>query len=171
MRRAEVPRVAVGRGKWPFRVAALILMVIWMLVISGFSGQDAEHSGSLSYSVSCALVREYAQVTRAEMTEEEIGELAHRIEHPIRKLAHMTEYGILAILLWLNLILYRGVRYRYHIAAVGTTVFAGVDEFHQTFVDGRAGRLTDVWIDSCGGVLALLLLWGVCTLLVRTKKW
>lgn len=152
-----------GVVKWLFRIAALVVLVVWMLVISGFSGQNAEHSGNLSFAVSCVIVREYAQITGTEMTEEEIVEQARQIEHPVRKLAHMTEYGILALLIWINLMMYEGVRYRYLLAEVGTVIFAGTDEFHQTFVDGRAGRLTDVLIDSCGGVLALLVLWGICT--------
>jgi len=67
----------------------------------------------------------------------------------LRKAAHMTEYAILMILLlrtripvWLALAL--GVLY------------ASSDEWHQTHVEGRAGRPLDVLIDTIGLLLGLV---------------
>lgn len=67
----------------------------------------------------------------------------------LRKAAHMTEYAILMLLLlrtripvWLALTL--GVLY------------ASSDEWHQTFVEGRAGRPVDVLIDTIGLLLGLM---------------
>ena len=40
--------------------------------------------------------------------------------------------------------------------ALVTAAYAATDEFHQLFVPGRAGRVTDVLIDSAGAFLALL---------------
>ena len=42
-------------------------------------------------------------------------------------------------------------------AAMGLcAVLAALDEFHQLFVPGRDGKLSDVLIDTCGAVCFLL---------------
>ena len=69
----------------------------------------------------------------------------------LRKLAHMTEYAVLALLL---------------LRATGSVVwafaltvaYAGTDEFHQTFVRGRHGTPVDVGIDAVGALIGLSLL-------------
>jgi VanZ family protein len=76
----------------------------------------------------------------------------------IRKAMHVLEYGVLA-LLW-----YRALRPAQGnwnaqvglIAFALSTAFAGVDEFHQTFVPSRTGQLVDVGWDSLGAALALI---------------
>ena len=37
-----------------------------------------------------------------------------------------------------------------------STGFAALDEFHQLFVEGRAGSLKDVLIDSCGSLTGII---------------
>lgn len=78
----------------------------------------------------------------------------------LRKLAHLTEYGILA---WL---LYRARGQTHTIwnpkwakfALAGVLLVATIDELHQHFVPTRVGSPLDVVIDVAGGVLALLIL-------------
>jgi VanZ family protein len=66
----------------------------------------------------------------------------------LRKLAHVTEYAILAFLLRRALATP---------AAVAVAVaYAVSDEFHQTFVRGREGRARDVAVDALGIALGLL---------------
>jgi VanZ family protein len=77
----------------------------------------------------------------------------------LRKLAHMTEYAILFFLFW------RGwgqsgtfsVKKRLLTALVLTILYAASDEYHQTFVPGRAGRIQDVAIDTAGALGGLFL--------------
>jgi VanZ family protein len=75
-------------------------------------------------------------------------------DYVLRKLAHMTEYAILAVLL---------VRATGSYAwALGLTVaYAASDEVHQLFVRGRHGSPLDVAIDAVGAVIGLAV--------VRTK--
>ena len=73
----------------------------------------------------------------------------------LRKLAHLTEYAILAALLC------RALR-RVLPAVVLAALYAVTDEVHQTFVDGRFGTPRDVAIDLVGvlvGVVAWRRLW------------
>ena len=51
-------------------------------------------------------------------------------------------------------------------AFFATAVYAATDEIHQLFVAGRAGRFSDVVIDSAGALLGVL----VFAFLVRIVK-
>jgi VanZ family protein len=73
----------------------------------------------------------------------------------LRKLAHVTEYGVLTALWWRALRAF-GVP-RPLLTAIGVALlYAASDEFHQTFVDGRTGTPVDVGIDAVGMAIAAL---------------
>ena len=67
----------------------------------------------------------------------------------LRKLAHVTEYAVLAALLC------RALR-RVVPAVVLAALYAVSDEVHQTFVDGRLGTPRDVAIDVVGIVVGVV---------------
>lgn len=71
----------------------------------------------------------------------------------LRKLAHMTEFGLLW-LLWLRAL---GAPPRVAVAALITIAYSMTDEWHQTFVDGRNGTPVDVLIDTTGVAIAYAL--------------
>lgn len=69
-----------------------------------------------------------------------------------RKIAHMLEYAIFA---WLAIRVLRfGGGYKFNhalvLGAVIAVLYAVSDEYHQTFIFGREGRIRDVIIDSVG---------------------
>lgn len=84
----------------------------------------------------------------------------------MRKLGHLTEYAILAVLLWraLRATLSAG-SWRTSALSVGvialtmSAVFAVSDEFHQSFIPSRTPSENDVLIDICGAAIALGLCW------------
>ncbi len=82
------------------------------------------------------------------------------IQLGIRKLGHLTEYAILAMLLWRAL--RSGTRWQmkmsilFLVAALASAIFAASDEFHQSFVPSRTASPTDVMIDICGALIGLL---------------
>jgi VanZ family protein len=69
----------------------------------------------------------------------------------LRKCAHMTEYAVLAVLLW------RAVG-RAAPALALASAYAVTDELHQTFVAGRHGSPVDWAIDTVGALIGLGLL-------------
>ena len=69
----------------------------------------------------------------------------------LRKLAHMTEFGLLWLLWWRAL-----GRRTTVVPALIAIGYAVTDEIHQTYVHGRAGSPVDVLIDSAGVALAIL---------------
>ncbi len=72
----------------------------------------------------------------------------------IRKLAHFSEYFILCLLF------YRGFKNttkvpfkKILLLSIFFTFFNSLsDEYHQTFVSGRTGRLFDIGVDTSGGI-------------------
>ncbi len=86
------------------------------------------------------------------------------LHHLIRKCGHLTEYAILALLLWrpmrqsTDLPPWRRVRKTLLIVCL----YAATDEFHQSFVPTRTSLVSDVFIDTAGGAIGLLALWIFC---------
>ena len=76
----------------------------------------------------------------------------------VRKLAHLTEYAILAALL------FRALR-MFGVAFFIAAIYAALDEFHQSIVATRTASPWDVAID-CVGAIAGLVLYG----LARKRK-
>lgn len=95
----------------------------------------------------------------------------HLIHHILRKCAHLTEYAVLAWLLW------RAVRKpdrnnprpwswrEATIAVFMVFAYASTDEFHQRFVPTRTPLVSDVFIDTGGAVIGMLALWAIGSLL------
>ncbi len=76
-----------------------------------------------------------------------------------RKIVHAGEFGLLAFLWWRALRTRAGRRGAALAAFAISVVYAGTDELHQTFVDGRHGSPLDVLIDTTGAALATFLAW------------
>ena len=70
-----------------------------------------------------------------------------------RKLGHVTGYMLLALAWMWALEPY--VRKPILPGALLALAYACTDEYHQTFVDGRTGTVTDVGIDSIGILIAI----------------
>lgn len=129
-----------------------ILALAWMIFIFSMSAQSADESTNTSLRagrlVCTVFVPHYKNMTASDQMA-----LAEKIDHPVRKTAHATEYAVLGILLFFAI-----PGNRYVLSLFIAAVYASTDEFHQLFVPGRSGQITDVLIDSCGAIAGLLLL-------------
>ncbi len=128
------------------------ITLLWMGVIFMLSNTPSTESNSLSKGVLKTVFGEVIYVFNMEV---DTDELVVKLNTPIRKVAHFTEYMVLGILMFFTLRFY-GVKSQY-IAAILCVLYASSDEFHQLFVDGRTGRVLDVIIDSCGSSSGILL--------------
>lgn len=139
----------------------LIISILLYMMIFSFSGQDGEESGSLSKAISEQCVEVLDKLKGDNWSETLKKEIAADMEHPIRKLAHFSEYAVLAIAiyslcsLWLpdNKWLRLGVLLWIFLSAAG-------DEWHQSFVPGRYCSFGDMLIDTCGGAFGMCLAIG-----------
>ena len=89
-----------------------------------------------------------------------------RVQFFMRKLAHVSEYAVLAVLLY-RAFVHTVLRGRRALSAGLVLLlcagYAATDEFHQAFVPSRTASLRDVMIDICGATLAVILYWSIAT--------
>lgn len=145
--------------------------LIMMYVIFSFSAQSGTDSGNLSYEVSHKIVEIGNEVLDKGMEEWEIDDYAYRIEYPVRKLAHMTEYFLLAVAVSFPFYVYglRGFPLML-VAGFICVAFACGDEYHQSFVEGRGPSVTDVGIDSIGVFFGIITVRIVCWTLLAPAR-
>lgn len=152
------------------RFVLISLVFAWMVLIFSFSAKPADESADMSHSVGRTVGRFF--VPSFEEWDEEAQEaFADRIDYPVRKTAHATEYAILGILLMaatgtfsdkidgdiIRIINIPAVGYRSGLSFLIGTMYAASDEFHQLFVPGRSGQISDVMLDSAGVLAGILL--------------
>ena len=147
-------------------------VIFYVFVIARFSAQDADTSGSLSFS----FAEEIAKFLYSFSGDHDISDviaLAGYFEHPLRKLAHLLEYGILGLLFAGSFMPvmreYRtegGVgRKLYVFCNFLVFILAGFDELHQYFVPGRYASVWDVLLDTFGSTLFCFILY-----LIKDRK-
>ncbi len=141
-----------------------LLPLLWMLVIFSASSDtgSAQHTSRIFLPLMHWLFPHMADVRI---------EFFHFL---FRKCGHLTEFAVFGLLLW------RAIRHasadghppwqwsQAGLALLLVMIFAASDEFHQTFVPGRTGQVSDVFIDTSGAVVGLGLLWLGGKLL---KRW
>lgn len=86
----------------------------------------------------------------------------------LRKSAHFMVYFTLGGFLYLGALKNKMVHpYRFSFGLC--VVFAISDEYHQSFIEGRAGQVKDVCIDSSGALVGLMLI-GMITYIWHRKR-
>ena len=137
--------------------------LVWMSVI--FSASSDQMSFPHSSRVIAPLVRWlWPQASDAAV---------HDMVVAVRKGAHLSEFAILALLLWRALA--KPARrtplpWRWPLAfqtVLLVALYASSDEFHQLFVPSRDASVRDVMIDTTGGILGLMVLW----MIGRWRRW
>jgi VanZ family protein len=158
-------------GKWGRAVwcaLSVLAVVLWGRLIFGFSAQKATTSSGLSERVCYVIADEINRFRQEALSETQLQEFVEKLQHPVRKCAHMTEYAVFALLLF-NMLCAFGAKgkKRFAVALILVFLYASTDEFHQLYVPGRSGQFTDVLIDTAGGLVMLLLIAAVCRIRAR----
>ena len=123
-----------------------IMVVAWVCVIFMLSLQEGDVSSNLRNNIVQDIIGEQDNIN-------DVNSFS-AIKTIVRKSAHVTEYAILAILLCFNI---TKTKYRYIFVLLTGICVASTDEFIQTFVEGRGGSVTDVFIDSIGLFLGIVI--------------
>ena len=139
-----------------FFTAALFF---YFLVINRFSAQNADTSGNLSFGISERIARFFYSFS--DHSASDVLALAGYFEHPLRKIAHLLEYGVQGSLLAGSFLPVMGYyrksggkgRRLYIACTVFVFILAGFDELHQYFVPGRYASVWDVLLDTFGSAL------------------
>lgn len=132
--------------------------IVVMYCILNFSGQTGTDSAQLSYKVTEKLVLIASDVTDKNLSPAEVAVYVEKYHYYVRKLAHFTEYMILAITVAFPLYVY-GMRGFFLVIFAGAFCvgFACLDEYRQSFSLGRTPSKKDVFIDSCGVFVGIII--------------
>lgn len=139
------------------RKLAYLPMLIMMVMIFIFSADNGDESSEKS-DVIAEYVWDIAENFHVTVSDGVKAEWNDTITFVIRKAAHMTEYAILAVLIFLGIRIDTGKKPKwYWVVGIGV-LYAATDEIHQLFVPGRSGQFRDVCIDGMGVVIGFLIM-------------
>lgn len=151
-------------------ILAWAALAVWMGIIFWFSAQPAAVSSAMSGGVIEQVV---GKVTPgfSELSTDEQAAVVASWQTAVRKGAHVAEYAMLGVLLWVALgghVARRRIR-----AAVSAGIgllYAASDEIHQIFVPGRGPGAVDVLIDFSGVCIGVALAAGITALWRRRQR-
>ena len=153
---ASPPRFRLSSGVFQLRtfLKYWLPVLLWMALI--FSGSSDSHSSARS----SRFVEPFLHWLFPEMSQPSV-EAIHLV---FRKACHLTEYAILALLVWRALHQSKNNLPAWSWPKVGGTLlivflYSSSDEIHQSFVPTRTGQFSDVVIDTSGAAIGLLALW------------
>lgn len=125
------------------KLKKIIILIIWMIIIFMFSNQP--NSGEETHSI----IEKILPILNKNTIDV--------INLIIRKLAHITEYFILAYLSYSLLKEYKLPRKKEIIICILFCVLYSItDELHQSLVPGRTSAYKDCLIDTIGIILFIL---------------
>ena len=132
-----------------------------MAVIFSFSARPAEQSTADSRWAGHMLGQLFVPGV-GDCRDKEQESFGEKVDYPVWKTAHAMEYAVLGLLtagayIRRGTSIRKGILVPWGIAAL----YAASDEFHQLFVPGRSGQVSDVVLDSAGVLAGVLLLAGI----------
>lgn len=148
------------------------LTIIWMIVIFIFSSMDTQESNNKSKQTIKQTVEKTTEIsesigiTENNITQKKLDSTVNKLNVPLRKCAHATEYAVLAILIIFTINAYTTKNYSMKnilLVILICFLYSLTDEYHQSFVPGRTSLFTDCLIDTIGSII-------VCTIYTIIKK-
>lgn len=127
------------------RKILMVLLVFWMIAVFYFSHQTGEESSNLSRSLANFISK--GDTVKAE-----------NYEPVVRKVAHMTEYSIGAMIFYgITLTFPKISRKRKLIyTIIFILLYASTDELHQKYIVDRSGNVIDVFVDLFGAAMGIV---------------
>lgn len=138
-----------------FKAVSFILLIVIAIFITIMSSMTGDLSGDASSGVVYNLVKGFFDAFNINVdavTFDKVFMVTHSV---LRKVMHMTEFAALTLCLIYS---FEHVKNSIFISGALAVCYAGADEIHQVFVDGRVGIYTDVLIDSIGIVIVFVLM-------------
>lgn len=138
------------------RKLILLLIIILLLAIFLFSSQNGSQSINVSDKLSSIIIDKVYTLKNKEISLKEKNKLIRKNRYLIRKLAHFTLYFTLGILIYLLIFTYN-VKKSFLKSILICLALASFDELHQLFTAGRSAKLGDVFIDTIGSIIGIIL--------------
>lgn len=139
------------------RAILIVLLLLQMWIIFGFSNQDGETSGSISRKITEIITKNISAIQNLPKDEKQI--VLKRIEHIVRKLAHFSIYTVIGFLSMSLMSTYKlKQKNRITISAIIGLLYAISDEIHQAFIPSRGPKVGDVGIDFSGVIMGILII-------------
>lgn len=141
------------------------LVFLWMILIFTLSNMTGEVSTKASVGGIEKTITVIADTTnKMNITKKDndqpkrIKKISKKLNYPVRKYMHVTEYLILTLLLY-NAFCKSGIKNRktLFLCLLICFLYACTDEFHQLFRE-RTSSFIDVLIDTSGGLIAVLII-------------
>ena len=147
------------------KIITLVLIILWMILIFHLSNQVSTESSKLSGGLTHKILEVLNMLDGKTIEQQEI------IETTIRKLAHFFLYTLGGILILLYINLYKITdNNKVIISWTIGTAYAITDELHQLFVPGRSGEIRDVFIDSLGIIIGIIIIRLLLKMIKRGKR-
>lgn len=133
---------------------SIILVIIWMIIIYGFSDTSADKSNNESKSI----VRYIVSVLNKDLSDIEKEKIVKKYNKPLRKVAHASVYFVLACFVNSVVCVFKKNKLLMcnFICLIICFVYACSDEIHQMFVSNRSCEFTDIIIDTFGAFIGCL---------------
>ena len=145
-------------------IGSILLVIMWMVSVFKLSSEVSEVSGNRSGGIISSIIRFFYN----DISEDNLEKLTESLQPFVRKCAHFCLYAIGGFLIYnlVNLIFKKYNKNYSYIKCILISIFIGViyaitDELHQLFVSGRSGELRDVFIDSCGIILGVIMCYAI----------
>lgn len=135
---------------------SVLSLVLWLIIIFLLSHQPASISTETSTAFTRTIINIVNNITGNNIDEEQIETIVDSTFTLVRKIAHLTEYLILGILM-INVVknYQKNIKKIIIISLLSCILYACTDEIHQLFVPGRSGQLLDVFIDTIGSIIGI----------------
>ncbi|MGN0777572.1 MAG: VanZ family protein [Aristaeellaceae bacterium] len=149
----------------------MIQLALWAGVIGmavlifAMSAQNGEASTASSDTFVLPLLNLLDRLF--DLTEASRESLYWTLQLIVRKIAHISEYALLAFLIRILAMSYRAHRPGM-IGWLIAVVYAATDELHQFFIGGRSSQFTDVLVDAFGALLGVAAAWAVARFIAST---
>ena len=157
-------------------ILSLLLVILWVCLIFVMSGMNTNESNNKSKSTVNKVVEATMEttndlgITDKHPSENKMKQVIEKLNEPLRKVAHASEFCILAILIYMCLKAFNIKKHKIIIFSILCSfLYACTDEYHQSFVQGRTSQFTDVLIDTAGAVIGVLFI-NFIFYLINKKK-
>ena len=147
------------KNQYFLRILFWALAVCTACLIFFFSSQISVESTNVSDSVTALIARIFLKGFK-NMSEFDQYAVISSMNGFVRKAAHFSIYTVLAVFVTSALMTYPtlSIKLRSTYAMLICVAYASSDELHQYFVPGRSCEIRDVFIDSCGAALGILII-------------